>query len=113
MMRRDRVASVLAREISNIVAHELKDPRRGFITITSVDLSPDLKSARVFFSCLDNKKKSMRTLERAKGFIRSILARRMRMRSIPDLEFEIDDSYEKGRKIDELLEEISTDNKEE
>ena len=113
MIRRDRVASVLVREISDIVTREIKDPRLGFITITSVDLSPDLKSAKVYFSCIGDKPKSLKTLTRAKGFIRSSLARRMRMRSVPELEFEIDDSYEHARKIDELFEEISPDNKEE
>ena len=113
MIRRDRVASVLVREISNIVTQEIKDPRLGFITITSVDLSPDLKNAIVYFSCLDDKQKSLKTLTRAKGFIRSSLATRVRLRTIPEIEFEIDDSYEHGRKIDELIEEISPDNKEE
>lgn len=113
MIRRERVASVLVREISNIVTQEIKDPRLGFITITSVDLSPDLKSAIVYFSCLDDKKKSLETLTRAKGFIRSSLAHRIRLRTVPELEFEIDNSYEHGRKIDELIEEISSDNKEE
>lgn len=112
-MRKERVASVLVREISNIVTHEIKDPRLGFITITSVDLSPDLKSARVYFSCLGNKPESLKTLTRAKGFIRSTLAHRIRMRCIPEIEFEIDDSYEHGRKIDELFEKISPNNKEE
>lgn len=112
MIRRDRVASVLVREISNIVAHQIKDPRLGFITITSVDLSPDLKNAIVYFSCLDNKQRSLKTLNRAKGFIRSTLANRIRMRTVPEIEFEIDNSYEHGRKIDELIEKISSDNKE-
>ena len=113
MIRRDRVASVLVREISNIVTQEIKDPRIGFITIISVDLSPDLKNAIVYFSCLDDKKRSLKTLNRAKGFIRSSLANKIRMRTVPEIEFKIDNSYEQGRKIDELIEEISSDNKEE
>jgi ribosome-binding factor A len=113
MIRRDRVASVLVREISDIVMREIKDPRIGFITITSVDLSPDLKSAKVYFSCLGDKPKSLQTLTHAKGFIRSSLAHRMRLRTVPELDFEIDNSYEHGKKIDELFEKISPDNKEE
>ncbi|MCK4672992.1 MAG: 30S ribosome-binding factor RbfA [Candidatus Stahlbacteria bacterium] len=111
-MRKERVASVLEREISNIVTREINDPRLGFITITNVDVSPDLKIAIVYFSSLDNKSESFKTLQRAKGYIRSILAQRVRLRSIPDLMFKIDDSYEHGKKIDELFKEISTDNKE-
>lgn len=112
-MRKERVASVIVKEISNIVEHEIRDPRLGFITILSVDVSPDLKNAKVFFSCIGDKSQSLQTLTRAKGFIRSALAQRLRMRCVPDLQFEIDDSYERGMEIDELFEEISSDNKEE
>ena len=112
-MRKERVASVIVKEISNIVEHEIRDPRLGFITILSVDVSPDLKNAKVFFSCIGDKSQSLQTLTRAKGFIRSTLAQRLRMRCVPDLQFEIDDSYERGMEIDELFEEISSDNKEE
>lgn len=111
-MRKERVASVLEREISNIVTQEIGDPRLGFITITNVVVSSDLKVATVFFSSLDNKAETYKTLMRAKGYIRSILAHRVSLRSIPDLVFEIDDSYEYGKKIDELFKTISTDNKE-
>lgn len=112
-MRKERVASVIVKEISNIVEHEIRDPRLGFITILSVDVSPDLKNAKVFFSCIGDKSQSLQTLTRAKGFIRSALAQRLRMRCVPDLQFELDDSYERGMEIDELFEEISSDNKEE
>jgi ribosome-binding factor A len=113
MRRKDRVASVLLREISDIVTREIKDPRIGFITVTNIDLSPDLKNAKVYFSCLGDKTESLNTLTRAKGFIRSSLAQRMQMRSVPELEFEIDNSFEHSRKIDELFEEISPDNQKE
>jgi len=112
-MRKERVASVIVKEISNIVEHEIRDPRLGFITILSVDVSPDLKNAKVFFSCIGDKSQSLQTLTRAKGSIRSALAQRLRMRCVTDLLFEIDDSYERGMEIDELFEEISSDNKEE
>jgi ribosome-binding factor A len=112
-MRKERVASVIEREISNIVTREVKDPRLGFITITKVLVSPDLKLATVYFSSLDNKTESYETLRRAKGFIRSILAHRLRLKSIPDLEFKVDDSFEDGQKIDKLFKEINKDNKKE
>ena len=91
-MRKERVASVIVKEISNIVEHEIRDPRLGFITILSVDVSPDLKNAKVFFSCIGDKSQSLQTLTRAKGFIRSALAQRLRMRCVPDLQFEINQS---------------------
>lgn len=112
-MRRERIASVLEREISNIVAQEMKDPRLGFITITEVRVSPDLKEAIVYFSSLENPSENLKTLSRAKGYIRSTLAHRVRIKVIPQLEFKIDESYEKNRHLDELFEEISKDNQEE
>ena len=111
-MRKDRVASVISRGISEIIEHEIKDPRLGFVTITTVDVTSDLKTAIVYFSSLNNKQEGLATLNRAKGYIKSSLARRVRMRYIPDIEFKIDNSYEYGEKIDALLEEISPDDKE-
>ncbi len=112
-MRRERVASVLEREISHIITQELKDPRFGFITVTSVVVSADLKRATVYFSSLHNKSSNCEALQRAKGFIRSSLAQRVKLKSIPDLMFKIDDSYEYGRRIDELFEKINKNNKKE
>ncbi len=106
-MRRERIASVLEREISNIVAHDIRDPRLGFITITHVRVSPDLKDAVVYFSSLEKVSESLKTLNRAKGYIRSTLAHRVRIKIIPQLEFKIDDSYEKRRHLDDLFGEIS------
>lgn len=111
-MRKDRIASVLGREISRIIGHEMKDPRLGLVTITTVDVTADLKTATVYFSSLDDKQAGLETLNRAKGYIKSLLASRISMRYIPDLEFRIDNSYEYGKKIDEVLDEISKDDKE-
>lgn len=111
-MRKDRIASVLVRAISEIIEHQLKDPRLGLITITSVDVASDLKTAVVYFSSLEDKNESLATLTRAKGYIRSELAGRVRLRHVPDIEFRIDDSYEYGKKIDALLDEIDQGDKE-
>jgi ribosome-binding factor A len=111
-MRKDRVASVLAREISLILEHELKDPRVDFLTVTSVDVSPDLKQARVYFSSLGDKAKDHEVLQHAKGYIRSLLASRVRLRTIPEIEFMIDNTYEEGTKIDALFKKINKDNPE-
>jgi ribosome-binding factor A len=112
-MRKDRIASVISREISEIIEHEIKDPRLGFVTITTVDVSRDLKTATVYFSSLNNKQEGLATLNRAKGYIKSSLAHRVRIRYIPNIEFKIDNSYEYGGKIDALLEEINPDDNEE
>jgi ribosome-binding factor A len=111
-MRKDRIASVINREVSDIIAHELRDPRLGFVTITTVDVSNDLKTATIYFSSLNNKQEGLETLNRAKGYIKSILAQRVRMKYMPDIEFRIDNSYEYGKKIESLLEEIGQDDKE-
>ncbi len=111
-MRKDRVASVLSRAVSEIIEHQMKDPRLGLVTITTVDVSSDLKTAIIYFSSLNDKETGLATLNRAKGYIKSELASKVRMRYIPDIEFRIDDSYEYGRKIDALLDEISQDDTE-
>ena len=112
-MRKDRIASVLIRAVSEIIEHEIKDPRLGLVTITTVDVSSDLKKATVYFSSLNDKNMALATLSRAKGYIRTELADRVRMKYIPDIEFKIDNSYEYGKKIDALIDEISQDNKDE
>jgi ribosome-binding factor A len=111
-MRKDRIASVLIRAISEIVEHDIRDPRLGMVTITTVDVSSDLKMATVYFSSLNDKEQNLVILNRAKGYIRSELANRIRIKYLPEIEFKIDDSYEYGKKIDGLLNEISKDNKE-
>lgn len=111
-MRKDRVASVLAREISLILEHELKDPRVDFLTVTGVDVSPDLKQARIYFTSLGDKAADLKILQHARGYIRSLLAHRVRLRAIPEIEFMIDNSYEEGTKIDALFRKISKDNQE-
>ena len=110
-MRKERVASVLEREISNIVTLDIRDPRLGLVTITKVVVSQDLKVAIVYFSSLKDKSETLETLKRAKGYIKSVLAKRIRLKFIPNLQFEIDNSYEYGKRIDKLLEKISKDNK--
>ncbi len=111
-MRKERIASVLEREISQIVAQEMNDPRLGFITITKVLVTADLKEAVVYFSSLEKKPEVHEILKRAKGYIRSILAQRVRIKFIPDLRFEVDDSFEYGKKIDTIIGQANKPDKE-
>ena len=111
-MRKDRIASVLGRAVSEIIEHQLRDPRLGLVTITSVDVASDLKTAVIYFSSLEDKQTNLTTLNRAKNYIRSELAGRVRMRYLPEIEFRIDDSFEYGTKIDALLDEIGQGDKE-
>lgn len=106
--RSQRVGHQLRREISDIVMSRLKDPRLGFITVTGVDVSDDLKMARVYISIMneEERKASMEVLEAARNFIRSELGKRLRMRSIPSLEFKLDTTLDYSDRIDELLKEV-------
>jgi len=90
------------------VMRRVKDPRLGFLTITSVDVTEDLKIARVYVSVLQKSetKSTLKILNSAKGFIRSELRKRVRMKVLPTLEFYEDESIEYGAKIDELLRKI-------
>ncbi|NLJ81263.1 MAG: 30S ribosome-binding factor RbfA [Firmicutes bacterium] len=104
--RHVRVGEEIKREISVIIANEVKDPRLGMISITDVDVSRDLSFAKIFFSMLGDeqeRKTTLSGLDRAKGFIRSELAKRIRVRHIPELTFHFDPSLEEGARINALL----------
>ncbi|HEB76092.1 MAG TPA: 30S ribosome-binding factor RbfA [Nitrospirae bacterium] len=106
--RSKRIGDLLREEIADIVMRRVKDPRLGFLTVTSVEVTDDLKIARVYVSVLnkDETRLTLDILTSAKGFIRSELRRRVRMKVIPELEFHEDESIEYGARIDELLERI-------
>ncbi|HKU70688.1 MAG TPA: 30S ribosome-binding factor RbfA [Burkholderiales bacterium] len=104
--RSRRIADQIQRELSEIIRLELKDPRVGMITITDVDVSPDTKNARVFFTVLGDQERvedATAGLRRAAGFLRSSLAHRMEMRSVPQLQFRYDASVERGMRLSQLI----------
>lgn len=106
--RSQRVSDLLRREIADIIMRKVKDPRLGFVTVTGVDITDDLKSAKVFVSSLkeEEKETTLEILNSAKNFIRAEVARRVRMKNIPSIEFRIDESLGYGDRIDRLLKEI-------
>jgi ribosome-binding factor A len=106
--RSQRVGHQLRKEISDIITNRVKDPRLGFLTVTEVDVSDDLKLARVYVSIFkdDERAQTMEALAAAKNFIRSELGKRLRMKAIPSLEFKLDTSLEYGDRIDKLLKEV-------
>jgi ribosome-binding factor A len=106
--RAQRVADRIQIEIAEIIQRKLKDPRHGFITITGVEVTSDLRSARVFISTLDDAElePSLATLERARGFIRTELGQRIRLRHTPDLQFRPDRSGERAMRVSKLLREL-------
>ena len=109
MARYDRVAQALKKEISNIIHDELQDPRLGFVTITGVELTQDLRYAKVFFSVLGKEeeyKKTKEALDSALGFIRRLIAQRIKLRLVPEISFKEDRSAEYSIRIQEALDEI-------
>jgi ribosome-binding factor A len=104
-----QVARLLKEELSDLLRRELKDPRAGFITLTEVEVSPDLRNARVFFSVLGDDEavqRSQQALESAAGFLRHELGRRIKLRRIPQLQFELDRSAENSQHIADLLHQV-------
>ena len=109
--RIERVNSIIREEISELLQRQVKDPRLGdFIAVTEVTTSPDLKHAKVFVSQYGNegeRKKVLSGLASASGFFRSELAKRLKMRHVPELHFQWDDSIERGDHISQLIDEVS------
>ncbi len=112
MTRRiERVNHLIRQEISQLLQRQVKDPRLdSFVTITEVSTSPDLRSAKVFVSCIgseEKKEETLRVLTAASGFFRGELAKRLRLRHVPELDFQWDDSIERGAHILELIDRVS------
>ena len=111
--RIERVNNLIRREISELIQCQIKDPRLDvFVTVTEVNTSPDLKYARVFVSCINGKQeeqKVLRVLSSAAGFLRTELARNIRLRRIPELSFHWDDSIEHGDHILRLIDQVSSE----
>jgi len=101
-----RVADQIQRELSGLLRAELKDPRVGMITLTGVEVSPDLAHAKVFFTTLGDAKALVRSetgLKRAAGFLRSELGHRLKLRVTPELRFVYDASVERGVRLSRLI----------
>ena len=105
-----RVADQIQREIALLVAHEVADPRVGDVTVSGVDLSPDMRHARVLVTPGRDTDgdASVEALNRAAGFLRTRLGRRVRMRRVPRLVFEHDRTLEHALRIDALLDRAVT-----
>ncbi|MBI5588021.1 MAG: 30S ribosome-binding factor RbfA [Deltaproteobacteria bacterium] len=108
--RSDRVADLIKEEIASMILYGgIKDPRIGFVTITHVEMTPDLKEARVYFSQIGGEKereKSRDGLNHASGYIRRNLARSLSLRHIPQIFFVFDDSLEYAERIEKAIKEI-------
>lgn len=110
--RISRINEQLKREITRIIRDEVKDPRIGFITLTGVEATRDLSFARVHVSVLGEEEEKRDTLDglaAAAGFIRGELGRRLHMRRVPELRFELDRGVDHARRVDRLLKEVLPD----
>ena len=108
-IRSERVEGQLKKEISKILQEDIKDPRIGFTTITRIDLTGDLRYARIYFSILGedkDKKLALRGLNNAKGYIKGLLADRIKLRFMPEIAFAIDESLEHAKHIYDILDRI-------
>src|SRR5258706_5359618 len=107
--RTERVSDLIRGEISRLLLREVRDPRVGFVTITGATVSPDLKSVRVHVSVLGSpeaREQSLEALNAAAGFFRRELFRNLRLRYAPRVEFRLDDSLDRGDRIERVLREI-------
>lgn len=105
----ERLNGIILKEVTDIIQFSLKDPNVGFVTITDVQVSNDHSYATVYVSFLGKKERNeagLKALNRGKGFIRSELAKRLSIRRVPELTFKLDESYEKARHLDEIIETI-------
>ena len=106
--RTARLDELLREEISSIIGRQVQDPRIGFVTVTSVDVAPDLRDANVWVSLIgqpDERRETMRALANAMPFVRREL-RVLRLRRIPELHVKLDDTVERGTRVLEILHEL-------
>jgi ribosome-binding factor A len=105
--RSERVADLIRQELARLLHEEVRDPRIGFVTITEVDLSPDLKHARIYLTTMaDDRKTTLKALGRAAPFLRRSLARSCNLRHTPQLRFVFDESVDTGFRVERLLREM-------
>ena len=106
-----RINSEVLKELSQIIAYEVKDPRiNPFTSVMDVYVAPDLKTCKVYVSVMgsdEDKENTMAGLNSAKGMIRSLLAKRMNMRNTPELTFILDESIEKGIEMMKFIDEVN------
>jgi len=107
--RQEKVSEKIHQEIMHLLQIRIHDPRLMDVTVTGVEITPDLKSARVYITRLGDREAGLEALQgiqHAAGFIRRELAQHLQMRYMPDLSFELDESWLRGARIDELMENL-------
>ncbi|MFQ6791757.1 30S ribosome-binding factor RbfA [Thomasclavelia sp.] len=115
VLKKDKMNGIIQRELSQILQFEVKNSKIGFCTITGVETTKDLSISKVYVTFLgkdnNNVEKKMEALERSKGFIRSLLAKRLTIRKVPEIQFVLDKSLEYGNRIDKIIKDLHQQDK--
>jgi ribosome-binding factor A len=108
--RADRVGDLLLELVSELLRKDIRDPRVSAVTLTAVKVSKDLRHARIYFNLLggQNRKEVLAGLKSASGFIRSRVAKQLKLRFVPTIEFSYDDSQDEAQRIEELLKQVKS-----
>lgn len=112
--RIQRISKLLKEELSRIIREEINDPRLGFVSITDIEMTPDLRDAHIYVSVYgtpEEQEASIGVLERARRFLRGTLGKQVEMRYTPELHFYLDLSIERGAHVFELLKNINAEKK--
>lgn len=108
-IKQERLNGIIQREVSDIIQFSLKNPHLGLVTVTDVDVTGDYSLARIYVTLMGQRgsqQQCLQELQKAKGFIRSELGKRLTIRKCPDLKFQLDDSLKTGNRIEALLKDI-------
>ncbi len=107
--RKERVSSLILREVSEIIERDLQDPRLGFVTVTGVKITSDLRHATIFITVHgteEERKETLAVLNSARGYIRREFGRRVRLKYTPEIDFEYDNTFEEMERINKLFESL-------
>lgn len=104
--RSDRVAEQIQRELADLLQFEVKDPRVSMVTVTEVEVSGDMAHAKIYYTAPEGTAELQKGLEKTAGFLRSQLAKRLLLRTVPQLHFSYDASIDRGMHIAKLIDEV-------
>ena len=113
--RQEKLGEQIAEDISDLIRTRVKDPRIGFVSVTRVEVSGDLRHAKVFVSVMgspEERKETMEGLNKEWGFLRHELASRLTLRYMPEIAFKLDNSIEEGSRVLELIKQVSKEDEE-
>ena len=113
--RQEKLGEQIAEDISDLIRTRVKDPRIGFVSVTRVEVSGDLRHAKVYVSVMgssEERKETMQGLNKATGFLRHELASRLTLRYMPEIAFKLDNSIEEGSRVLELINKVSREDEE-